>query len=71
MKRRAMKKWIPKYTPYCYKIKAIIPGGGVKVKYCKWYKGMIHKDGYPTAYCKLLKEEDDLMLADGCKICPY
>jgi len=44
IKKRAMKKWIPKDTPYCYEIINIITSYDeneppkIKIKPCKWYK---------------------------------
>lgn len=38
MKKRAMKKWIPKNTMYCYKIIRRNSDGSFKIIPCPWFK---------------------------------
>lgn len=69
MKKRAMKKWIPKDTVYCYEYK----NGKIK-RICKWWKMRKDKDKQENGYCLYLKEGDwedkrVSLLWDLCKEC--
>lgn len=60
MKKRAMKKWIPKDICYCGN--------------CKWRSLNETKDNQMNGYCKYLNlgdwyKEGTLLLWDGCKEC--
>ena len=79
MKKRAMKKWIPKDTPYCYErltrddVCDFMKGGFISTKICRWYKVVKKYDNeygeyYNEAYCKYCGESD-ICLDDQCKIC--
>lgn len=66
MKRRAMKKWIPKETCYCY--------GHKKTGKCKWLKFNKKVDYQQSGYCEYLKAGDwykdgTMLLWDECKEC--
>ncbi|WP_061328849.1 hypothetical protein [Clostridium botulinum] len=68
MKKRAMKKWIPKHTAYCYiyKNNKSIP--------CKWYRFNSSKDKQECGYCKYLnhgdwQEDGTFLLWDMVKEC--
>lgn len=62
MKKRAMKKYIPKDTSYCYKfLKLHEDGWGYDIKPCPWYKRINSLKGY-CSYCNC-----DVM--DMCKSC--
>jgi len=83
MKKRAMKKWIPKDTIYCYERltrqnkQDLENGIPIKVNRCPWYivakmnvpiKGSCD-EYYFKAFCKYCNEGDDICLDDECKIC--
>ena len=60
MKKRAMKKWIPKDVCYCGN--------------CKWRSENKTKDNQMNGYCKYLNlgdwyKDGTLLLWDGCKEC--
>lgn len=60
MKKRSMKKWIPKATPYC--------------ENCKWHRIYSNKPYQENGYCKYIGRgdwQDDSMglLWDGDKEC--
>lgn len=62
MKKRAMKKWIPKGI-YCYDDNG-----------CKWWRGNTTKDYQLSGYCIYLKtgdwyKEGTMLLWDECKEC--
>jgi hypothetical protein len=66
MKKRAMKKWIPKNTSYCYENK--------NIKSCKWLSFNKTKDEQLSGYCKYLHsgdwmEDGTTLLWDECKEC--
>ncbi|EKS4345001.1 hypothetical protein QB607_003004 [Clostridium botulinum] len=68
MKKRTMKKWIPKHTSYCYKYKnnKLIP--------CKWHSKNPNKDKQECGYCKYLnrgdwQEDGTFLLWDMVKEC--
>ena len=66
MKKRAMKKWIPKQTPYCYENHIS--------KQCKWLSFNKTKDEQLSGYCKYLHTGDwmkdgTILLFDECKEC--
>ena len=73
MKKRAMKKWIPKNTHYCYKINygklkqyMIEKRIGIPVIRCKWYEWLPNDNNG----CKYVGFKGfDLCLYDQCKIC--
>ena len=79
MKKRAMKKWIPKETGCCYGHLVKVKGSwGLKyVGHCKWRKLRKHIDKeYGTEkewYCAYLGKFDDELecglLWDACKEC--
>lgn len=69
MKKRAMKKWIPKDTLYCY----FINKHG-RVETCKWHRTNKKVDEQESGYCKYLKVGDwhkngTMLLWDECKAC--
>ena len=69
VKKRAMKKWIPKKTCYCYSINK-----NRKVSLCKWLVNNPNKEYQLSGYCKYLKEGDWFehgtnLLFDQCKEC--
>ncbi|HCL4479893.1 TPA: hypothetical protein N2D99_001960 [Clostridium botulinum] len=51
-KKRTMKKWIPKYTSYCYEYK------NNKLISCKWYSKNFNKNNQECGYCKYLRYGD-------------
>lgn len=60
MKKRAMKKWIPKSTPYC--------------ENCRWHSIYPNKPHQENGYCKYMGSGDwqndaGSLLWDGCKEC--
>jgi len=66
MKKRAMKKWIPKDTCYCYENK--------NIKTCKWLSFNKTKHKQLSGYCKYLNigdwmEDGTILLWDECKEC--
>ena len=69
MKKRAMKKWIPKKTVYCYtrhKDKSITP--------CKWWSLRRNKPTQDNGFCLYLNSGDweysyTSLLWDMCKEC--
>ncbi|EQC1535639.1 hypothetical protein ACY1J9_001470 [Clostridium botulinum] len=68
MKKRAMKKWIPKHTLYCYEYK------NNKLTPCKWYSKNPNKNSQECGYCKYLncgdwQENGTLLLFDMVKEC--
>ncbi|HID0767974.1 TPA: hypothetical protein ACXDAZ_002503 [Clostridium botulinum] len=68
MKKRAMKKWIPKHTAHCYIYK------NNKLILCKWYRFNSNKDKQECGYCKYLncgdwQEDGTLLLFDMVKEC--
>ena len=80
MKKRAMKKWIPKNTIYCYKqltkddICNFMKGSFISIKICPWYKVVKRYDKeyneyYNEAFCKYCGKSDVGCLDDQCKIC--
>lgn len=75
MKKRAMKKWIPKDTPYCYgSLKPIkgIPGAVSYVGHCKWRVLRKITDEYGTReeyFCRYTGCFDEGLLWDACKEC--
>lgn len=69
MKKRTMKKWIPKNTCYCYKYNKY-----GKKYICKWLIHNMKKEYQISGYCKYLKEGDWFLngtnlLFDHCKEC--
>lgn len=71
MKKRAMKKWIPKNTLYCYEFVSLNENGyGYKVKPCKWFKRVCDKEtGEKVAWCLYTRCVDGMLLSDQCKEC--
>ena len=85
MKKRVMKKWIPKNTMYCYKIKSRNSDGSFKVEYCKHFGYLRTIRDFITSpegvrlmavdkkvyICKFtgITTEDDFCLYDSCKVC--
>lgn len=72
MKKRAMKKYIPKNTLYCYTVKYV--NGKRKVTPCKYWSLNNNKPEQSNGYCKFLKAGDwedngTLLLWDQCKEC--
>lgn len=67
MKKKKMKKWIPKNTMYCYKFIGLLPGGfGHRIKTCPWYR----YGDEDVRECKYLGFRGyDFCLYDQCKIC--
>lgn len=68
MKKRAMKKWIPKDTCYCYEFK------DGKYSTCKWLRFNKNKNYQEDGYCKYLGtgdwyEDGTMLLWDQCKEC--
>lgn len=68
MKKRAMKKYIPKDTLYCYK------NTKKGKKCCKWLSTNKNKSEQLSGYCKYLKSGDwhkdgTTLLWDQCKEC--
>jgi len=68
MKKRAMKKWIPRDTCYCY----IYEKNRFKV--CKWLMENSNKHYQEKGYCKYLGtgdwfENGTMLLWDMCKEC--
>lgn len=66
MKRRAMKKWIPEGTCYCY--------GHRRTGKCKWLRLNKKVDYQESGYCMYLKLGDwfkngTMLLWDECKEC--
>lgn len=53
MKKRAMKKYIPKNTSYCYK-----RDKNGKVKSCKYWRKVSNKEEQDNGYCIYLKFGD-------------
>lgn len=75
MKKRAMKKWIPKNTVYCYESLKPKNDGTFAVAYvrhCKWRKRKKHNGEYEI-FCEYLKKFDSEiscgLLWDACKEC--
>ena len=63
MKKRAMKKWIPKDTIYCH-------GRGTKKSpYCKWLK-YITTIYHDENTCEFSKECQSMTEGKGCSHCP-
>ena len=67
MKKRAMKKWIPKNTCYCYENDNIF-------KICKWLSFNKNKDPQDCGFCKYLNcgdwyKDGTMLLWDECKEC--
>lgn len=81
MKKRAMKKWIPKDTIYCYNYdkhrKYNIYDFTIPVKVCPWYKvtkkyDKKYNEYYNETFCRYCNEGDEYdvgCLYDECKIC--
>lgn len=72
MKKRAMKKWIPKNTLYCYKVK-YINGKRITIP-CRHLVYNKKKPEQLSGYCKYLKTGDwykdgTMLLWDQCKEC--
>lgn len=70
MKKRAMKKWIPKDTVYCYKFISKTDN----IEMCKWWANNPNKPEQCSGYCKYLKQGDWeceglSLLWDKCKEC--
>lgn len=70
MKKRAMKKWIPANTMYCYE--GLL--GKENYKPCKWWRKNKNKDEFNSGYCMYLCKGDWNMnylslLWDQCKEC--
>lgn len=70
MKRRAMKKWIPKSTIYCYKYDS----NKELFETCKWWVRNPNKPNQCNGYCRYLKQGDwefeyASLLWDKCKEC--
>lgn len=68
MKKRTMKKWIPKDTCYCYELK------DGKYTTCKWLRFNKNKNSQEDGYCKYLGtgdwfEDGTMLLWDSCKEC--
>lgn len=68
MKKRAMKKWIPKDTCYCYEVK------DDKYRVCKWLTFNKKKSYQEKGYCSYLgtgdwHEDGTMLLWDMCKEC--
>lgn len=67
MKKRAMKKWIPKGL-YCYDIVKSKNGKHMR-RTCKWFKyitTIIHDENN----CKYANECDNIIQGIGCENCP-
>lgn len=69
MKKRAMKKWIPKKTCYCYNVDKY--GNRKNCKWLRFNENKVHQD---NGYCMFLKtgdwfKEGTMLLWDGCKEC--
>ena len=67
MKKRAMKKWIPKGTHYCYENTNMF-------KKCKWLSFNKNKNYQANGYCKYIglgdwEEYGTILLWDECKEC--
>lgn len=56
MKKRAMKKWIPKNECYCYNL--VKKKGKVKIEVCKWYRLSEKHGEQENGYCLYLKKGD-------------
>lgn len=76
MKKRAMKKWIPKNTCYCYNIIDKTKEGKLTTKNCKWYKYLKSISGFKSyekvfkcEYLGYIDYEQDSLLWDKCKEC--
>jgi hypothetical protein len=79
MKKRAMKKWIPENTIYCYKTTGYVPQSEgklpyLKVEYCPWYRSKVkydakYKEYYRESYCRYTGITDIILLNDCCKVC--
>lgn len=72
MKKRAMKKYIPKNTFYCYKVK-YVNGERITIPCKNWVK-VKSKPEQLNGYCKYLKlgdwqSEGFSLLWDQCKEC--
>lgn len=72
MKKRAMKKYIPKNTLYCYSVKYV--NGKRIVIPCKHWVSNKNKHEQLSGYCKFLKtgdwmENGTFLLWDQCKEC--
>lgn len=74
MKKRAMKKWIPKNPCYCYNIIGKDVDGSAKINICKWHR--VDKKHYnqENGYCIYLgkgdwQESGTSLLWDKCKEC--
>lgn len=72
MKKRAMKKWIPKDTPYCYVV--LGAAGGIRIKPCRWHRTSKKHEKQENGYCMYLHEGDwqskgMSLLWDMCKEC--
>lgn len=70
MKKKKMKKWIPKNTEYCYEFLSPIIENchirGYNIKPCPWYK--FHDEDIRE--CRYLGFKGfDACLYDQCKIC--
>ena len=74
MKKRAMKKWIPKNQCYCYTITGKSRDGKLKTETCKWHKFNKNHDKQENGYCSYLNKGDwqengTSLLWDRCKEC--
>lgn len=72
MKKRAMKKYIPKNTLYCYSVK--YTNGKRIIIPCKWWSKNKNKNKQENGYCSYLKvgdwqEKGTCLLWDQCKEC--
>lgn len=69
MKKRAMKKYIPKNTYYCYKFLGTLPNKfGYRTRGCKWHTEKFDKElNCEQEYCKYLNRFLDIQ--DWCKDC--
>lgn len=70
MKKRAMKKWIPDNTPYCYQ--GLL--GKASYKPCKWWCKNKAKRDFNNGYCIYMGRGDwnmnySSLLWDQCKEC--
>lgn len=79
MKKRAMKKWIPKNTSYCYETIGFVKQNGTdlplfQVKYCPWYESKMkydkkYQEHYRESHCRYTGITDIILLNDSCKVC--
>lgn len=74
MKKRSMKKWIPKNQCYCYNIIEKGKDGKLKTETCKWHRFSKKHDEQENGYCLYLNKGDwqengTLLLWDRCKEC--